>query len=120
MPRLKDLLEYLATPGLEDIWVLFDIKLPLPTFMEALWGNREEQVKRDEYTDDLFRVIAATLADVKTSRPWNQRVLIGCWAVSFLCPSLCFQSLMLLTIIGKIPSPLHKIPTRVFSNSYRI
>jgi hypothetical protein len=34
MPRLKDLLEYLATPGLEDIWLLLDIKVPWP----ALWN----------------------------------------------------------------------------------
>jgi hypothetical protein len=27
MPRLADLLEYLAQPGLEDIWVLLDIKV---------------------------------------------------------------------------------------------
>jgi len=27
MPRLKDLLEYLTTPGLEDIWILLDIKV---------------------------------------------------------------------------------------------
>lgn len=27
MPRLKDLLEYLATPGLENIWVLLDLKV---------------------------------------------------------------------------------------------
>jgi tubulin gamma/phosphatidylglycerol phospholipase C len=27
MPRLVDLLEYLAQPGLEDIWVLLDIKV---------------------------------------------------------------------------------------------
>jgi hypothetical protein len=26
MPRLADLLEYLAQPGLEDIWVMLDIK----------------------------------------------------------------------------------------------
>ena len=29
MPRLVDLLEYLAQPGLEDIWVLLDIKVSL-------------------------------------------------------------------------------------------
>jgi hypothetical protein len=31
-PRLglKELLEYLATPGFEDIWVLLDIQVPLP------------------------------------------------------------------------------------------
>lgn len=27
MPRLKDLLEYLAQPGLEEIWLLLDIKV---------------------------------------------------------------------------------------------
>jgi tubulin gamma len=27
MPRLVDLLEYLAQPGLEEIWVLLDIKV---------------------------------------------------------------------------------------------
>jgi hypothetical protein len=27
MPRLQDLLEYLARPGLEDVWVLLDIKV---------------------------------------------------------------------------------------------
>ena len=27
MPRLKELLEYLATPGMEDLWVLLDIKV---------------------------------------------------------------------------------------------
>jgi hypothetical protein len=27
MPRLVDLLEYLASPGLEDIWILLDIKV---------------------------------------------------------------------------------------------
>jgi hypothetical protein len=29
MPRLLDLLEYVAQPGLEDIWVLLDIKVRL-------------------------------------------------------------------------------------------
>jgi phosphatidylglycerol phospholipase C len=30
MPRLIDLLEYLAQPGLEEIWVLLDIKVRSP------------------------------------------------------------------------------------------
>lgn len=29
MPRLQDLLEYLTQPGLEDIWLLLDIKVGL-------------------------------------------------------------------------------------------
>ncbi|KAH8599389.1 PLC-like phosphodiesterase [Bisporella sp. PMI_857] len=65
MPRLKDLLEYLATPGLEDIWILLDIKL-------------------DNNKDDVMRLIADTLAEVKPTRPWNQRVLLGCWAAVYL------------------------------------
>ncbi len=28
MPRLKDLLEFLASPGLENVWLLLDIKVP--------------------------------------------------------------------------------------------
>lgn len=86
MPRLKDLLEYLATPGLEDIWLLLDIKVLLPSLTEVLMGNKTLLSKFDDHTDDLFRLTAATLADVKSSRPWNQRVLVGCWAVGLYIP----------------------------------
>jgi len=65
MPRLKDLLEYLSKPGLEDIWILLDIKL-------------------DNDSDDVMRLIAAALEDVKPSRPWNERVILGFWASSYL------------------------------------
>ena len=30
MPRLKDLLEFLASPGLENVWLLLDIKVTTP------------------------------------------------------------------------------------------
>jgi phosphatidylglycerol phospholipase C len=33
MPRLKDLLKYLSKPGLEDIWVLLDIKVLRISFL---------------------------------------------------------------------------------------
>ena len=83
MPRLIDLLEYLTTPGLEDIWILLDVKILLPSLMEVIMGNKPAQAKVDNYADDLFRSVAAKLADVKSSRPWNERILVGCWAVSF-------------------------------------
>ncbi|KIW03511.1 hypothetical protein, variant [Verruconis gallopava] len=70
MPRLKDLLEYLASPGLENIWVLLDIKLDCdPT--------------------DVMRLIAATIASVPPSpkRPWKDRIVLGIWATKYL--SLC-------------------------------
>jgi hypothetical protein len=63
MPRLKDLLRYVTKPGLEDIWLLLDIKFDIDA-------------------DDVMRLIASTLAEVKPSRPWSQRVVLGCWAVS--------------------------------------
>lgn len=62
MPRLKDLLEFLATPGLEEIWVLLDIKL-------------------DNDADNMMRLIAETLAEVKSEKAWEERILLGCWAV---------------------------------------
>lgn len=93
MPRLRDLLEYLATPGLEDIWVLLDVKIPLPSLKEALIGDKIIQTKLDKKVDDLFRMIAATLADVKPSRLWNQRVVVGCWAVRISVPYACFYEI---------------------------
>ncbi|EED12103.1 glycerophosphoryl diester phosphodiesterase, putative [Talaromyces stipitatus ATCC 10500] len=84
VPRLKDLLDYLATPGLEDIWLLLDIKVLVPSLMQALVGDKDVQKTFDDYADDLHRSIAVTLADVKPSRPWNQRVVVGCWAAKYL------------------------------------
>lgn len=85
VPRLKDLLEYLATPGLEDIWVLLDVKVLLPSLMQALVGDKATQKTFDDYADDLYRSIALTLADAKpSSRPWNQRIVVGCWGVSHI------------------------------------
>jgi glycerophosphoryl diester phosphodiesterase len=70
MPRLKDLLEYVASPGLEEIWILLDIKL-------------------DNDPTNVMRLIAATLASVPPSpgRPWKDRIVLGIWATKYL--SLC-------------------------------
>ncbi|EMR89152.1 putative glycerophosphoryl diester phosphodiesterase protein [Botrytis cinerea BcDW1] len=65
MPRLTDLLEYLTTPGLEDIWILLDIKL-------------------DNDADQLMSLIASSINEVKPTRPWNQRILLGCWAAKYV------------------------------------
>lgn len=69
MPRLTDLLEYVAQPGREHIWLLFDIKI-------------------DNDADTVMRLIAQTLASVNPGgRPWEERVLMGIWVPKFL--SLC-------------------------------
>lgn len=67
MPRLMDLLQYLAQPGLEEIWVLLDIKL-------------------DNNADDIMRLIGSTIAEVtpSPSRPWSERIVLGLWAAKFL------------------------------------
>jgi hypothetical protein len=36
MPRLIDLLEYIASPGLEDVWIILDIKVGPPRFRCAV------------------------------------------------------------------------------------
>jgi phosphatidylglycerol phospholipase C len=37
--------------------------------------------KLDNKADDVMRLIASTVAEVEPSRPWNERVVLGCWAV---------------------------------------
>lgn len=68
MPRLLDLLEYLTKPGLEEIWILLDIKLDNPS-------------------DDVMRLIAHTIASVLPApggKPWSQRVVLGAWAAKYV------------------------------------
>lgn len=85
MSRLKDLLEYLAKPGLEDIWVLLDIKVALPgTVFAFLKGEEINWEKLDNDAENVFRLLGVALTEVKSSRPWNERILIGCWAVSYI------------------------------------
>lgn len=80
MPRLQDLLEYLAQPEQEHVWVLLDIKVPWPKFLNK---NRAQEWKElDEIADRTMRLIAETISSVKPSRPWNERIVLGCWAVS--------------------------------------
>ncbi|SMR45460.1 unnamed protein product [Zymoseptoria tritici ST99CH_3D1] len=68
MPRLIDLLHYLSSPGLEDIWLLLDIKL-------------------DNDAEDVMRLIASTIASVPVAygrKPWEQRIVLGIWAAKYL------------------------------------
>jgi len=113
MPRLKDLLEYVAEPGLEDVWILLDIKL-------------------DNNEDDIMKAIATTVAEVKPTRPWAERIVLGCWTAKYL--PLCNQYLpgFPITHIGynisyareflKVPgvgfNMLQKIMVGPFGNSF--
>jgi phosphatidylglycerol phospholipase C len=70
IPRLADLLRYLAEEGNEHIWVFLDIKL----------GND---------ADDIMRLIASTLSSnaPQASSSWNERVVLGLWAAKYLSPA---------------------------------
>ena len=67
MPRLLDLLEYLARPEIENVWLLLDIKM-------------------DNDANDIMRLIASTIASVAPSphRPWQSRIVLGAWAAKYI------------------------------------
>ncbi|KAL8864578.1 MAG: hypothetical protein Q9198_009775 [Flavoplaca austrocitrina] len=66
MPRLVDLLEYLAAPGNEKTWLLLDIKI-------------------DNDSDDIMRLMAKTIEETSPNprSPWDRRIVLGCWAAKF-------------------------------------
>ncbi|KAI0874764.1 PLC-like phosphodiesterase [Hypoxylon argillaceum] len=65
MPRLIDLLRYLARPTAEDIWLLVDIKT-------------------DDDATTLLTALAAAIASVPASKtPWNERIMLGSWVIGF-------------------------------------
>lgn len=66
MPRLADLLEYIAHPDRSHIWMMLDIKL-------------------DNDADNVMRLIGETIkAAPQPERPWNKRVVLGIWAAKYL------------------------------------
>lgn len=63
---MRELLEYLAQPELQHLWVLLDIKL-------------------DNNPDDVMRLIAETIDSVMPGeRAWRDRIVLGVWAARFL------------------------------------
>ncbi|RYP30895.1 hypothetical protein DL767_006027 [Monosporascus sp. MG133] len=96
MARLVDLLEYMNEPGLEQIWVMFDIKVPrnTPKYLPSGHGlaGRLADVprpaeQRDGDPGEMLRRIAAALDSVparaRGGRPWRDRVLVCCWNAAF-------------------------------------
>lgn len=67
MPSLLQLLEYLARPGLEDVWLLLDIKL-------------------DNNAEDMMRLLGSTIAKASPSanKAWHERIVLGVWAAKYL------------------------------------
>lgn len=71
MCRLSDVLEFLAEPGNESIWMLLDIKI-------------------DDPPGELISRIAATIAEASRGN-WEQRIILGCWRAEQL--RLCHELL---------------------------
>ncbi|CAH0059132.1 unnamed protein product [Clonostachys solani] len=67
LPRLSDLLEWLASPGREGIWLLLDIKI-------------------DDDAEKLVGALSDTLKKVPPTqnKPWDERVVLGCWNASYI------------------------------------
>lgn len=65
MPMLADLLRHLNLPGMEEKWLLLDIK-------------------RDDDPDELIRRTAETFASVPSARPWKERIVMGCWDANYM------------------------------------
>ncbi|ODH45779.1 hypothetical protein GX48_08144 [Paracoccidioides brasiliensis] len=73
MPRLLHLLQYIAVPERSHVWLLLDIKL-------------------DNDPETIMRAIAkAVLSIPSVHRPWNERIILGCWAAKYL--PLCHKYL---------------------------
>ncbi|KAI5295442.1 hypothetical protein KEM52_001387 [Ascosphaera acerosa] len=69
IPRLADLLAWLAVPEREHVWLYLELKL-------------------HDDTSDLVRAIAGVLASVAATpaRPWDTRVVLGIWTATYLGP----------------------------------
>ncbi|KAL2206135.1 PLC-like phosphodiesterase [Sarocladium strictum] len=65
MARFEDVLAWLNQPKNEKIWIVLDIKVDDPAVV-------------------LLSAIARAMEkNPSTSRPWNERIVLGCWNASF-------------------------------------
>ncbi|KAK1754490.1 glycerophosphoryl diester phosphodiesterase [Echria macrotheca] len=85
MPRLVDLLTYLAEPGLERIWLLLDIKT-------------------DDDPDALLSAVASTLESVPSGPiPWTERIVMGAWNDIFITKTTTHLPLYRIAYISFTP-----------------
>lgn len=102
LPRLVDLLEYLAKPEAEHMWLLLD-------------------VKTHDDASELLAGIAKAIASVQPSpqRPWTDRIMIGCWDGKYVKLSLKHLAGFPLAYIGAdlayASALLHAVPNMNFN-----
>ena len=87
MPRLLDLLNWMAEPGNEKIWILLDIKVSYSSDLCCLKHVRKMSVNAAQVDDkpaDLVGAIATTIASAPSTVSWADRIVLGCWNVSVI------------------------------------
>lgn len=72
MPRLADLLAYLAEPAQAAVWLLLDIKV-------------------DDAAETMVPLLAAVLRGAPAAAGWQHRVVLGCWTARHV--RLCHEHL---------------------------
>ena len=103
MPRLRDLLEYLAAPGREHVWLLLDIKtdndpeevmrLIAETLASVPAGASPSGIEQED-EDGLLDNSSIEKRGSSPARPtptWHSRVVLGVWSDKYL--PLCSQHL---------------------------
>ena len=94
MASLAELLEFLAESGQEDMWLILDVKVqcrlcPAPKTGLLLAHPRavSDCGQTDDDAEDLVTKTTETIASAsEPTRPWDERVVLGCWNVSFTAP----------------------------------
>ncbi|KAI0540643.1 PLC-like phosphodiesterase [Xylaria digitata] len=106
MPRLIDLLEYLDLPGLEDIWLMLDIKVflsqPCNSLELFLYHNllTKTFVQTHDDAEEIMKRTAETLASVSSKTPWSTRVTPCCWNATYIKLSMTYLPDYHITHVG--------------------
>lgn len=84
MPTFEDLLRYLTEPGMEDIWILLDIKVGSRIRVTNSLTDHLLQVDIDPTI--IMALISKTISLVAplSHRPWNTRIILGVWGTKYL------------------------------------
>jgi hypothetical protein len=80
MPRLLDLVEYLAQPEMAQIWLLLDIKVSPSSSPTQL---RSDPLQLDNKPNDIMGQMAKVFEKIPppVGTLWKDRVVLGFWAV---------------------------------------
>lgn len=87
LPRLEDLLEYLAQPEFSKIWLLLDIKVMEQKVQARQLSKLTYVSQMTNEPEAILRRMSEAVTRVKPAKdsPWENRIVLGCWAVWLIC-----------------------------------